>query len=394
MGFRSRIYYRNIVFHLGHLKTLYDNNIKAAQEKGVCYAYIDDRENTENYTQCKKQLKYLGLTNITPVSIKCLSDKIMKETLSLVRNKRIYLANYIHTVKDVNKVLRYLSSPFSGKFQIKTCDGMCIGYTSQSGEIIFLYDYIIKTLDRIFKITDVIIGNEDEKSLRKPGIKYHKTNNYNIVGFSYSKTQWKDTDHENPYLLTVRGMQNRGVPPQLLKKFYDAGCFTGRITIEKFMDDIFRHCRSVCKETSVVVDPVEIIIEGYDKKVFINKTDIPVPGDVIGLREGVNIICDDIIYKKHSSPSVHASLVEEKGKKIKFVEDKIPFKVLFHIHNWVYTGYNDIIEPYVLHGYVSEDVFKNLQEPFYVKGMGYFTYHDEYSSKFCMPTFIMICGDQ
>jgi hypothetical protein len=123
-------------------------------------------------------------------------------------------------------------------------------------------------------------------------------------------------------------------------------------------------------------------------------------GRTIPLLYGPSIKCIDINLGNHLQPELSANLefsnmgLHSDIRKITWISsswDEQPCQVKFYLFNWFYTGFNNLLTPDVVTGYIDNSVFSNLDKIYQIEHLGYFVYDRDLSSLHSMPTFIRIC---
>lgn len=438
----TRTYYRNTFFHIGHIKTMLDNERIARKYNGVCYAIIDDRQDPSRITSIKEDFDYLELTHIKAVSVREYHSQIMKHTYDLINKRMIYLCHCVQKETNPERIIKFIEKP-TEHFQLRLNCGSdngdpSIGYTSPNDkgylELTMIFDYIIKILDRILGVTDIIstsltevndVKDEQIASFFDDGINHHRLDTYHIYNFKYSKRGWNITNGANPYLLTFKGMRCRHIPSIVLKAFYIHASQMGYVKIKQLGDLLSLYLSQHSSKTLGVVNPLKVIVDnwhpkrteyacsytdrglihyplsnilyidndsfGIDKKVNIGKS--------IYLMSGPTLHCTNVDVAERRSPVLHALLEEDTHKMygrdtvnwISSVWDTRPCLVRFYMYNWFYTGNNSLLSPEILDGYIEQSVFSDLDQVYQIINQGYFIYDRELSAKNKIPTFIRIC---
>lgn len=436
----TRTYYRNAFFHMGHIKTMLDNQRFAMKNNGICYAIIDDRQDPLRIENIKESFKYLDLNCIKVISVKQYHSKIMRFTEKLVLDGHIYLCRCNIEDHNPSSILNLIKNP-SEHFQLRlrtskiNIDDPSIGYTLQDSQgilkLTLIFDYIIKVLDRILKVTDIISTSPTEisdvkdreisKFFENDQIKHHRLDTYIIHDFKYSKRGW-DVDESDAYLLTFKGLHARHIPVDILRAFYIHASQMGEIKIQYLSKLMSIYMKKQSVRTYAVIDPIKVIIDdwqdkrteyvcnmklgkithhpltnvfyinrqdfGMDRKVNLNQSTVLISGPVFK--------CNSI---DHTDTLIHVSInsdksVERRYPSIPWVSSKwgcTPCQVLFYMYNWFYTGYNRLLKPQVHNGYIDQNVFSDLDKIYYIDGHGYFIYDRSLSSKQGVPCFLRIC---
>lgn len=452
LKFISRMYYRNNFFHIGHLKTLYDNDRLAKKRNGICYAIIDDRQDSNRIANIQEDFDYLELRNIKTVSVKLEHSRILQYTLSLIRDGYVYLYHCDEKITNIDKILKAVMQP-KMHFQLRlNCDldtaDPAIGYTNEDNNgsltIVLIFDYIIKVLDILFSVTDIVTTSQTDISGVKDinissffdkltNIQQYRLDTYHIHNFRYSKRGW-EVDEKNPYLLTIKGLKARHVPVAVLKAFYLHGCQMGNIKIQFIATLLNKYLFKHSEKSLGVLKPLKLNIDNWRSKqteyicgpkslyfskemkhyplsdvIYIDTSDYGIePGKInkgrtIQLSYGPCITCTDINLTNYQQPVLTANIdlcsspmVTPNGdtKKIHWISspwDETPCQARFYLYNWFYTGFNTFIEPEMVEGYIDNSVFSNLDQTYQLEQLGYFIYDRELSSQNNIPTFIRIC---
>jgi len=303
----TRIFYRNHFLHLGHLQTLYFNDNFAKNNKGVCYAIIDDRRTSDEYLcsslsdEIQEDFDYLGLTNTKIVSVSKNYTRIINYTKGMINEGKIYIHRCTSMETIASNIIKHIDSPHTHfRLMLKSIDGSgagmvqdyAIGYTKEQHgylSVVLSFDFIIKVLDNLLNITDIVMTSvfdnvrntetyknnieEEERTnaifavFNNKIIKYHHLETYKIIGFKYSKKNWPVTDERDPYLLTIKGLKARAIPKQVLRAFYFHATQMGIIKIA-YLDSLLRtYLYKICDRVFGVMDPIMVKINNWaDKK--------------------------------------------------------------------------------------------------------------------------------
>jgi len=439
--FSSRIYYRNTFLHIGHLQTLYHNNDFAKQKEGVCYAIIDDRQNHMRSIQIQEDLDFLGIDSIKIISVNQHSEPINLYTKELAESGIIY-------IPGMYNILECIRHPKSN-FQLKLNYGNhpTIGYSKQldngSYIIIYIFDYIIKVLDDLLNITDVVSTTPNDVAdidimdffVEKHPLKFHYLEPYKIIGFRYSKKDWPSLPENDPRLMTIRGLKARHIPAEVIYKFYTNAIAKYSIKITYF-DTILKNQLSLtAKYAFGVIDPIKITISNMEDRYteFIFKAVHPMKSgafNIAPLSNTVYIDRSDFSLIEHSNKLSKEKEIRLKYANVLYCTDvdiskegvimgitgkyyqkdtapqktqihwvsveagKQPVKVKFYMYSWFFTGDNmlNIQEPVVKDGYIDNCVFEDLSQIYNLERIGYFVYDSELSAKNALPCFIKICN--
>lgn len=439
----TRTYYRNNFFHVGHLKTILDNERFAKKNNGICYAIIDDRQDSRSIANIAEDFKYLELKHVKIISVKQYQSKIMDITVDLVRKGSIYLCHYNKQEHEPEVILKLLKKP-TEHFQLRLkCgtgfDNPCIGYTyDEQGtgcfKLTLIFDYIIKILDLILGVTDIIstlsieisdVKDENISRYFKSNILHHRLNTYHIDNFKYSKRGWNINDEANPYLLTFKGLRARHIPPIILKAFYLHACQMGNVNIKYLSSILSTYLHEHNIRTFGVMKPVKVYISDWTPKkteyvctsnasgkvllhplngiFYVDRDDIGMDrkiniGRELFLSSGPKLLCTEIDNTEHNAPEIKTMVVTNSHKNyrmsINWVSsawDSKPCLVRFYMYNWFYTGFNELLDPEITDGYIDQNVFSDLDKIYHIMGQGYFVYDRDLSSLNCIPTFLRIC---
>lgn len=454
---RTRVYYRNPFMHIGHLNTLYHNDHVAKQHGGTCYAIVDDRPDDDRITSLQEDFEYLGLTHIKVVSVFEHRKQIMEYTEKLINKRDIYLHYCSNIDTDPARIIQCLKEP-KMHFQLNLKCGdrpnpdrdPSIGYTKDYNDglgIMLIFDYIIKVLDTKLDVTDIISTSTADVSdvrdqsisdffdrLNKRKITYHRLDTYFIHGFKYAKKNWPRMNERDPFLLTIKGLKARHIPPSILYAFYLHATQMGSIKIT-YLNTLLRsylyrtatrvqgvvrplevelvnwtpkRTEYICKNVNPVRD-TEMLLCPLSRTVYIDVSEYGMDmqkwnrGRCCRLKYGPVVKCIDVELGE-SGPSKLLAEVQE-GKDGKDSKDgKItnihwvssewgqgPVKVLFYLYNWFYTGQNSIMEPRISEGYIGRSVFSDLSQIYQIERSGYYIYDNYLSNLNGIPTFICIC---
>src|SRR3989338_5980957 len=192
-----RIYYRNTFLHLGHCQTVHYNNNYAEQHDGKCLAVIDDRQYGANVQMIEEDINYMKLKHITCLSVTSDLPKIQAFTQDLYNKGLIFIdTDPSPVIQDrnqsfSNRISEQYTSPSLNNFtpsppllfgrsntststssntfnnlnqicklRLNTTGYPIIAYTKHNYgsnySLIYIFDYIIKVIDNIYKVTDVI----------------------------------------------------------------------------------------------------------------------------------------------------------------------------------------------------------------------------------------------
>lgn len=448
---RTRIYYRNQFLHIGHLQTLFHNDNIAKQHGGTCHAIIDDRQDPDRVQHIQEDFNYLELKNTNIVSVQAHQEKILAYTIKLVQEGLIYL-NYCSTNEtDPNKIADHIRDPkIHFRLLLRSGSGFSadhpsIGYTKCSDDrrltIVFLFDYIIKVLDNILNITDIIsTAATDISDVRDPvissffdtlssHIKCHRLDTYYIQGFKYSKKDWPCLDERDPYLLTIKGLKSRHVPRIVLYAFYLHASQMGIIKItylstllgtylNRVSDRAFgvlnpvkvtldawpeNYTEYVCRSINPLKDTTELQLCPLSRNVYIDTSDCGLDninkltkGRYCRLKYGQYLHCLDI-EEKGGQLSISAETVPSTDRArrtihwISSVYGQEPISVIYVLYNWFYTGQNTMQKPGVVRGYIERSAFSDLKKIYLLERLGYFIYDNALSYAHGVPTFVRIC---
>lgn len=448
-SFSSRIYYRNTFLHVGHLQTLCYNNDFAKERGGTCYAIVDDRQNPMRSLQIQEDLDFLGTEFIKAVSVTEYSEPIHLYTKELAKAGLIYIPGAYGAVDLLN-------AP-RGNFQLKLRHGChpTIGYSKQTDTgayvIIYIFDYIIKVLDDLLNVTDVVTTTSNDVAdvdimeffTERHPLNYHNLETYKILGFRYSKKDWPSLPEDDPRLMTLRGLKARHVPAEVIYGFYkhatslqkhDEGRQGVKIT---YFDTLMKnHMGITAKHVFGVVDPITVRVTNVENRYteFVFKPFHPMkPGNFnivplsntlyvdrgdfslvehgdklskdreVRLKYGNVLYCTGVTLDDTGSVSglsgkyYHKETISSK-QPIHWVSaeaGKKPRKARFFLYNWFFTGDNlsNIQDPIVKDGYIDECVFEDLTQMYQLERVGYFVYDEELTRKNGgLPCFIKICN--
>lgn len=434
---------------MGHLQTLYYNNDYAkSHSDGLCYAIVDDRQNPERSRHIQNDLDYLKTDKITVISVAEFAESIHYYTRELAKAGYIYIPNSYSS----GTLLAQLSDPV-GNFQIKLKYGghPTIGYSKEvDGHhiIVYIFDYIIKVLDDLLNITDVIttapndVADYDIMNFfieRKP-IRFHRLETYRILGFRYSKRDWPSLAESDPRLMTLQGLCARHVPSEVLYKFYShaiknqsAHDFGGAIKITHFDTLLKTHMNLTAERAFAVIDPLKVTVtnleERYTEYVYkplhpMNKSEfniVPLSNVIyidqsdfslidhphklsnnreIRLKYSNVLYCTDVVMDSSYTRPVELKAMyyireTERKSSIHWISQEAgrePKRARFYLYNWFFTGENalNIQEPVIRDGFIEDHVFNDLSKVYQIERHGYFVYDKKLSDANEVPCFIKI----
>jgi glutamyl/glutaminyl-tRNA synthetase len=450
---RTRVYYRNPFLHIGHLNTLLHNDNIAREHNGKCYAIIDDRQDRDRVKDIKEDFDYLALTHIDVVSVHKHREQIMSYTEQLIEKGYIYIYYCNNIENNPQKIMQYMKNP-KMHFQLKLrCskdpeyrsnpyNDPSIGYTKEYSSgltIVLIFDYIIKVLDTLLNVTDIISTSATEVSDVKDQnisdffdkgttIQYHRLDTYFIHGFKYSKKNWPMMDERDPYLLTIKGLKARHVPPVILYAFYLHATQMGSIKITYLGNLLRTYLYQNSDRVLGIVRPVQLELNNWTPLrtdyvckhinpsrdaelslcpmsdiLYIDQNDYGIDslkltkGRTCRLRYGPNILCTDIELDDKGPIKIRADVLDSTGREKRCIHwisaewGQTPVKVIFYLYNWFYTGQNALLEPRVSVGYIENAVFKDLSRIYQIERSGYYVYDAELSRINKYPAFICIC---
>lgn len=453
MTFKSRIYYRNTFLHIGHLQTLCYNNDFAEQNNGQCCAIVDDRQDEGRIKQIQIGLDYLKLNNIKVIPVSAHNEFILLYTKELVKDGDVYITHCANTDDALNE----LEDP-SRKFQIRLNygDSPTIGYSKEDEHnpgkhvIVFIFDYIIKVIDLLLNITDVVTTSLNDVTDRdimgyftnyvSSKIKYHRLDTYKIIGFRYSKRDWPALPEDDPRLMTLMGLKSRYVPSCVIKKFYNQatdllkfGSYRA-IKITQFDAILRNYLNATSLRAFGVLDPLEITLTNVEeryleyamkpchpnrtsqynivpltRRVWIDKNDFSLVQTSDKLSKNTSmrlkyanvIYCTDVILNRDRVKELKVKYYPVNDKNQQVIhwvscksDEETPRKVRYYIYNRFFTGENILNErePIIKEGYIDETVFKDLDRVYQLERIGYFRYDKDLSESNNITCFIKICG--
>jgi hypothetical protein len=440
---RTRIYYRNPFLHIGHLNTLYHNQHIV---KGTCYAIIDDRQNRDRIMDIKEDFEYLGLNKIEIVSVLKRRQEIMNYTEDLIVKKHIYI-HYCNSIEtNPEKIMQHLTNP-QMHFQLKLkCSDVpniytdpSVGYTKiyPTGlSVVLIFDYIIKVLDSLLNITDIVSTNTtdvadvkdqlianffDKQNGNK--ICYHRLDTYFIHGFKYSKKNWPMMDERDPYLLTIKGLKARHVPQIILHAFYLHATQIGSIRISYLGNLLRAYFNQSTNKVLAVLNPLKIELTnwkphrteyvcksvGSDEMelcplsniLYMEQSDYGIDvnrltkGRICRLRYGPTIKCTDVELDDRGPVLIKAEILDKREtRSVHWISSEWgqdPVRVKFYLYNWFFTGHNVHQSPRISYGYIDKSVFKDLTKVYQLEHNGYYVYDTKLSHENSIPSFICIC---
>lgn len=436
----SRIYYRNSFFHLGHLNTILSNERIANKYNGICYAIVDDRQDNQCIADIKQDFDYLKVTHIQIISVKQYHSKILEYTVDLINKRKIYLYRCNIKETEPEKILGLIQCP-NEHFQLRlnlghTNSDPSIGYTGPYNgrlQLTFIFDYIIKVLDDLLGVTDIIstslteindVKDQNISAFFSKSLRYHRLDTYHIIGFKYSKRGWDIIDEDNPFLLTFKGLKARHIPSDVLKAFYIHACQMGEINLKFLKNLLITYLSSYSVKTFGIIHPIKVVIDNWREKqteyvpsryrkpeimyhplsniLYIEKEDYGMGrkvnvGNKIYLTGGPTLQCNEIEMNESTKPVIHTELVTVAKHRQKYTTNWIssgwnvrPCLVRFVLYNWFYTGYNSLLEPDTVDGYIDHNVFRDLDVIYHITDHGFFMYDRNLSAKNSIPTFIQL----
>lgn len=446
---RTRIYYRNPFLHIGHLNTLYHNDSIVKEYGGTCYAIIDDRQNRNRIDEIQEDFDYLKLQNIQLISVYEKRKNIMIYTEELILKRLVYI-HYCNSVEtNPDKILHYLRHP-KMHYQLKLkCSDVpnpytdpSIGYTKEYSaglSVVLIFDYIIKVLDSLLDITDIISTSATEVTdvkdqnisdffdrFNKNRISYHRLDTYFIHGFKYSKKNWPDLRERDPYLLTIKGLNARHVPQTILYAFYLHATQMGSVRISYLGSLLRAYLYQSSDRVLAVVHPLKIEITNWEPQrteyvcknvnmtkdnnlalcplsntLYMDRSDYGIDnnkltkGRTSKLRYGPTIKCIDVELDDKGPTKIIAEVVPcKETRTIHWISSEWgqdPVRVLFYLYNWFFTGQNSLQSPRMSFGYIEKSVFKDLGKIYQLERNGYYVYDSDLSRDNGLPTFICIC---
>lgn len=457
---RTRVYYRNSFMHIGHVNTLYYNNNVAEEHNGECFAIIDDRQDPDRIESIQEDFDYLELKHIKVISVHKYRKAIMDYTEDLIKKGDIYL-HYCSSIEtNTNRIIQHLKSP-KMHFQLKlrcgskpnTYKDPSVGYTKgynypEELTVMLIFDYIIKVLDYLLDVTDIIstttsTSSEEEVSdvrdqnisnffdnISNHKITYHRLNTYYIHGFKYSKKNWPQMNERDPYLLTIKGLKARHIPPVIIYAFYLHAAQMGTIRISHLGTLTQSYMYRNADRALGVVKPLEVEIANWEhqrteyickqvnpirdskmslcslsKTFYIDQSDYGIDahkwtkGRVCRIKYGPIVKCIDVVLGDKFPKKLIVEILDgwNNDRKVNSVQwvssewNQSPVKVLYYLYNWFYTGQNTIMDPRISEGYIERSAFNDLSKVYQLERNGYYVY-DKYLSRInAMPTFICIC---
>ena len=442
-SFSSRIYYRNTFLHVGHLQTLCYNNDFAGEKGGTCYAIVDDRQNPMRSLQIQEDLDFLGTKSIKVISVTEHNEPIHLYTKELAKEGLIYIPG----TYDAVELLNYPK----GNFQLKLRHGdhPTIGYSKQTetgGDyvIIYIFDYIIKVLDDLLNVTDVVTTTSNDVAdvdimnffTERHPLTYHSLETYKIGGFRYSKKDWPALPEDDPRLMTLRGLKSRHVPAEVIYNFYKHATSSQGIKITYFDTLLKNYMGLTAKHVFGVIDPIVVRVTNLEDRytefvfkpfhpmkpgmfnisplsntIYIDRSDFSLVeyGDKLSKDREIRLKYANVLYCTGVTLGEGGTVLSLNGKY--YNKDIIPTKqpihwvsseagkkprnARFYLYNWFFTGDNmsNIQDPVVKDGYIDECVFDDLDQIYQLERVGYFVYDNELTLKNGgVPCFIKICN--
>jgi hypothetical protein len=392
----TRIYYRNSIFHIGYVRTLMDNELYTKKNGGICYVIVDDRFTTQFLDHINQILEYLDLRFLKTVSISEYHQQITDYTLKLISQGKIVVKGSI-TDPDEN---------FKAELNNKLLQ--TVAYY-KDGNIVYVFEYIIKALDHILGVTDVITSYKHDGSMANNNINYIEADIYHILGFKYNKLLLSKINYQDPYYLTLHGIKNRHIPSLVIKAFYLLSTQLKVIHIKNFFYLLKSYLYKVNIPTTAVFTPVKLTITNWDdrtteyschmtrniinyyplsRNIYVSDVDTHKLNDTFTLYKSITCIksgINEIEYVDYATDN------ENVINWCSSESDSHPCQVRFVLYNWFYTGFKNQTEPEILEGYIQSSVFNDLDKYYFIDGWGYFCYDHKLSSCYNLPTFIRIC---
>lgn len=440
----TRIYYRNTFFHIGHLKTIWDNSyyIKehALQTNEECssFIYIDDRKSHSNVANVQDLLRYLDVKGYQLVSIKNSLPAITAFLFTLVDQGKVLLLQSNHTISDPMLIKKTIKE---NKRHYQIClNEEAIGYTQKlpDGKLVLtlLFEFIVRVLDSLLNVTHVIVSSEklneveykEPKEVFKP-MTYVYKDSYTIKSFRYTKKLQELKNVEtNPHLLTIKGLQRRYIPASVLKDYYDLAVNERVVYIQQLYDIIYATLNEESITINTVFNPVKLTIQNFPEKtteflfvdtkhhkplssvVYVNPSELSLEKNTINLNNVFQLVkgpflqCNDIVVSSNDNGMPHYEITVSRCVKkppikdspmvswISSLHNTVPNKALFYMYSWFYTGYNRIMPERVVEGFVEDKVYQHLNDYIFVKNVGFFHYDKALTEKNAKTTFIQVLG--
>ena len=433
----TRIYYRNTFFHLGHLKTLFDNYeyvLGSDDANSLCYVFADDRHNPLNFTCISNHLDYLGLSDRMKVISVAKNMKIIRNyTVAKIRSGNLVLISNGYVVRKCSEIFNHINKKNRSNYHLAV-NGVSDGIIAfcKEGKLVFSFDYVVRVLDEHYGVTHIVQSNTGQGdgsrnicSLFCNQVEHVVHESYVINNFRYTKQGWHATNSSNPFLLTLSGMKSRNIPSEALRAFYEISREKPVVSIQLFYKTIRDYLREVAEPIEAVVKPMQVTIKNWPSKTtdFICKR---VQDGKVSYKSLTNVFfVDSSLYgmnnvfnvgktvKLHKGPLLSIDSVNMDGDQLRLVAtelklepfpslyqkrvdwlsstyDSEPSLVCFYLYDGFYTGYNRIMEPEITLGYVDEEIFQNLDRFYYVFSYGYFKYDRNLTQSNGIPTFIRI----
>jgi len=404
----NRIYYRNPFFHLGHLQTLFTNDEFATSNKGKCYMLLDDRY-SDSRSSIEEDITYLGLKSTVIISISKYDNIINSETKKIVATGKLYMLIGKNKITNPAQISSYIDS-CSTYFQLRLTESdTTIGFVkrNENGQLklIYILEYIVKICDIIFNITDVTYDLPETFKINTQTLNFLPFKEYIIEDFKYSKKHWTQETLSDPCLLTLKGLKNRGIPSCVLWDFYQYAVNQSRVTLFDFEKILITYLHTVAVPLTVIIDPL-LFEFNNDDRIYINRSDVGLDcqhlkkNHIFKLNDSSDLVkCTDFEMTKIGIQALQGKRLQagqagqtgqegnpSGGTSLNWLpDDSTVHHGVLRVHNWFYTGLNDVIPPivqpivYTHHGIIPDRIY-------YIKDWGFITYRNN-------KEFISICKE-
>jgi glutaminyl-tRNA synthetase len=318
----SRVLYKpDWLLHIGHLATLYYNQIYCSQNGGISLVIVDDiLKNQELIEQFMNDLKWLDYDSLKIIRISSYYNIILKFVRYLIQNRFAYI-DYFEDRYSLSKFDDMIAGNCRNKIKLKLNipdePDVVILYPKQiysvndlpesmvqkysSSILMPQLDFIVAFIDCSEKVDHLISTSKVDiismmvydrvRSIYKSQIEVKKIYQepYKITDFKYTKKiidsliqEGRLIGYNDPRLLTISGLRRRGYTPDILKSF----CQSGMIGKKVHIDYLETSAKSIydlqCDRCFGVINPIKIIITNWPERVteFVTKPIIPDNHDI------------------------------------------------------------------------------------------------------------------
>jgi len=293
--------------HLGHLPTLYYNNQWALENNGTCYLILDDIYRPEEYLRhFREDLAWLNFSHIVIKPLSEYLNQIVETTQQLIRSGHVLVESRIRGVcqrycdpkisetifKDI--IVNESNESYHVKFVSSDSDVSTI-FRSCREQKNWTMDYMISVIDYLLGVTHIInlskmdilnlqiskklcdaLGCQipeivNKKPFRISDLRYQKTSLDEMIQ-NKSIESWDD-----PRLLTLSGLRNRGYPAELLHRFCHMGYQMSVVGVSQLDHLLLNKYNQEAPRRFVILNPVTVKVTNWDPKVvkYVSKPDDP-----------------------------------------------------------------------------------------------------------------------